>query len=170
MDALKCDIRPTTREDLPHSLSVIRSSFNTVAVEMNLTIDNCPGHTAFTTMEKLLDLHGKATCFGLYVDGTQIGFVAAEKVGDGEIYYLDKLAVLPDKRHKGYGAQLVMCVLGYAAGHGAKIVSLGMIDSHTVLKEWYRSLGFQEKGTRKFDHLPFTVCFMDLDLSAQKIK
>jgi GNAT superfamily N-acetyltransferase len=170
MDALKSDIRPITREDLPRSLAVIRSSFNTVAVAMDLTPANCPGHTAFTTIEKLLDLFGKAACFGLYVDGVQIGFVAAEKVGDGELYYLDKLAVLPDKRHKGYGAQLVMCVLDYAASHGAKTVSLGMIDSHTVLKDWYRSLGFQEKGTKKFEHLPFTVCFMDLDLSAQKAK
>ena len=170
MDASNCDIRPVTTEDLPRSLSVIRSSFNTIAVEMNLTPDNCPGHTAFTTMEKLLNLFGKAACFGLYLDGTQIGFVAAEKAVDGEIYYLDKLAILPDKRHRGYGAQLVMCVLGYAASRGAKTVSLGMIDSHTVLKEWYKSLGFQEKGTKKFEHLPFTVCFMDLDLSAQNIK
>jgi GNAT superfamily N-acetyltransferase len=170
MDASKCDIRPITREDLPRSLSVIRSSFNTVAAEMNLTPDNCPGHTAFTTMEKLLDLYGKAACFGLYADGTQIGFVAAEKAGSGETFYLDKLAVLSDKRHKGYGAQLVMCALDYAAGHGAKVVSLGMIDSHTVLKEWYKSLGFKETGTKKFEHLPFLVCFMDLDLSSQKIK
>ena len=58
-------------------------------------------------MEKLIDLYGKAACFGLYVDGAQVGFVAAEKTGDGEVFYLDKLAVLPGQRHKGYGAQLV---------------------------------------------------------------
>ncbi len=163
-------IRPITKADLPESLSVIRSSFNTVALEMNLTPGNCPGHTAFTTMEKLIDLHGKAACFGFYANNTQIGFVAAEKVGDGEVYYLDKLAVLPGQRHKGYGAQLVMCVLDYVGRQGGKKVSLGMIDSHAVLKEWYKSLGFEEKGTKKFDHLPFLVCFMDLDLTAQKIE
>ena len=170
MDDWKPEIRPVSRAELPGSLPVIRSSFNTVALEMNLTPGNCPGHTAFTTMEKLLELFGKAACFGLYIDGTQIGFVAAEKVGNGEIYYLDKLAVLPVQRHKGYGAQLVKCVLDYAGSQGAKIVSLGMIDSLTVLKEWYKSLGFIEKGTKKFEHLPFLVCFMDLDLSAQKVK
>jgi GNAT superfamily N-acetyltransferase len=170
MDAWKHEIRPVTRADLPDSLSVIRSSFNTVALEMNLTPENCPGHTAFTTMEKLLDLYGKAACFGLYVDGTQIGFVAAEKTGTGETFYLDKLAVLPGQRHKGYGAQLVKCVLDYAGKQGGKKVSLGMIDSLTVLKEWYKSLGFEEKGTKKFEHLPFLVCFMDLALSAQKVK
>ena len=170
MDVWKHEIRPVARVELPSSLSVIRSSFNTVALEMNLTPENCPGHTAFITMEKLLDLYGKAACFGLYVDGTQAGFVAAEKVGNGETFYLDKLAVMPSQRHKGYGAQLVKCVLDYAGGQGAKIVSLGMIDSLTVLKEWYKSLGFKEKGTKQFEHLPFLVCFMELDLSAQKVK
>jgi len=170
MDAWIHEIRPITKADLTSSLSVIRSSFNTVALEINLTPENCPGHTAFTTMEKLLDLYGKATCFGLYVDSTQVGFVAAEKVGDGETYYLDKLAVLPVQRHKGFGAHLVMCVLDYVGRQGGKRVSLGMIDSHVVLKEWYKSLGFEEKGTKKFEHLPFLVCFMDLDLTAQKVK
>ena len=137
---------------------------------MNLTPGNCPGHTAFTTMEKLLDLYEKAACFGLYVDGAQAGFVAAEKIGDGELFYLDKLAVLPGQRHKGYGAQLVQYVIEYAGRQGGKRISLGMIDSLTILKEWYKSLGFKETGTKKFEHLPFLVCFMDLDMSAQKVK
>lgn len=170
MDASNYEIRPVTRADLPVSLAVIRSSFNTVALEMNLTPENCPGHTAFTTMEKLLELYGKAACFGLYTDGIQAGFVAAEKVVNGETFYLDKLAVLPEQRHKGYGTRLVQFVIDYAGKQGGKNVSLAMIDSLTVLKKWYKSLGFEEKGTKKFEHLPFLVCFMDLDLSAQKIK
>ena len=63
-----------------------------------------------------------------------------------------------------------MCVLDYVGRQGGKKVSLGMIDSHAVLKEWYKSMGFEEKGIKKFEHLPFLVCFMDLDLSAQKVK
>ena len=112
----------------------------------------------------------RAACFGLYVDGIQAGFVAAEKTGDGEIYYMDKLAILPGQRHKGYGAQLVNCVIDYVGRQGGKIVSLGMINSLTVLKEWYRSLGFRETGTKQFEHLPFLVCFMDLDLPDAKVK
>ena len=170
MDALSYEIRAVTDASLPASLSVIRSAFKTVADEMDLTPDNCPGHTAFITMDKLADLYGKAACFGLYVDGTQAGFVAAEKTGDGEVYYLDRLAVLPEYRHNGYGAVLVRCVFDYMRQRGGKVVSLGMIDSHTVLKNWYKSLGFRETGTKKFAHLPFLVCFMDFDLSSQQVK
>ncbi|MBN1376052.1 MAG: GNAT family N-acetyltransferase [Dehalococcoidia bacterium] len=164
------EIRRLTEPDLPDSLAVIRSAFNTVAAEMNLTPEHCPGHTAFTNIEKLLGLYWKAAFFGLYTGAEQAGFVAMEKASDGEIFYLDKLAVLPRWQHNGYGSSLVKHGLDYARGQGAKAVSLGMIDSHTVLKNWYSSLGFRETGTNKFEHLPFTVCFMDFDLSAQKIE
>lgn len=122
MYEIKC-LRET---DLPSSLAVIRSTFNTVAVEMNLTPESCPGHTAFTTMKKLLDLYGKAACFDLYTDANQVGFVAMEKAEDGKVFYLDKLAALPHQRHNGYGASLVKYGLNYARSQGAKLVSLGI--------------------------------------------
>jgi ribosomal protein S18 acetylase RimI-like enzyme len=44
---------------------------------------------------------------------------------------------------------------------GGKRVSIGLIDSNTCLKEWYRRQGFEETGIKSFEHLPFNVCFMD---------
>jgi len=40
-----------------------------------------------------------------------------------------------------------------------------MINESTILKNWYKKLGFRETGTKNFEHLPFTVCFMDMNLS-----
>ncbi len=154
------------KKDLENSLEVIRVSFQTVARELNLTPQNCPSHSSFITFEKLDDLKKKARLFGLFADDKQISFVAIEKAGD-RLYYLDKLAVLPEQRHRGYGRKLVEYVLSEVKKAGGSRVSLGMIDNYTVLKEWYKSLGFMETGTKKFDHLPFTVCFMDRDLSGQ---
>jgi len=166
-----CKIKAITNTaDLTGSLAVIRNSFRTVAAQLKLTPENCPGHSAFITMDKLLDLHNKAACFGLYADNTQVGFAAAEKGNDGRTFYLDKLAVVPGQRHKGYGDKLVKFVVAYVEEQGGKSIALGMIDSLTGLKEWYKSLGFKETGTKKFDHLPFLVCLMELDLSAQKVK
>jgi hypothetical protein len=56
-------------------------------------------------------------------------------------------------------------VVSYVEKQGGQKVSLGMIDESAVLKEWYKTLGFVETGTKNFEHLPFTVCFMDLNLS-----
>jgi ribosomal protein S18 acetylase RimI-like enzyme len=153
----------SSRQDLENSVEVIRDSFRTVAVEFGLNQDNCPTHPSLITLDKLLELKGKAKLFGLFLRERQAGFVAVEKADD-KVYYLDKLAVLPGYRHKGYGQKLVEFVVTYVQEKGGQKMSLGMINESTVLKNWYKKLGFIEAGTKNFEHLPFTVCFMDESL------
>jgi diamine N-acetyltransferase len=154
-----------TEAQLKDTLEIIRAAFLEVANEFNLTPLSAPTHPAFTTLERLSASLQTMRIFGLYVGETQAGCVAVEEAGKG-IYYLQRLAVLPAYQHCGYGKRLVDFVLDYAANQGGKVVSLGMINSHTVLKDWYGSLGFVETGTKQFDGLPFTVCFMDKEVSA----
>ena len=156
-------------EEIRGSLQVIRASFRTVAEELGLTERNCPAHASFITLDKLNELNKMARFTGLYHDLRQIGFVAIEK-NDNGVYYLDKLSVLPRHRHRGYGKRLVEYVLTRVREEGGSRVSLGMIDSHKVLKDWYIKLGFRVTGTKKFDHLPFTVCFMDYSFSGEQLQ
>ena len=153
-----------SRRDLDNSVEVIRESFETVALEFGLNQDNCPTHPSLITLDKLLELKGKAKLFELFLKDRQVGFVAVEKA-DGRVYYLDKLAVLPGYRHKGCGRKLVEFVVTYIKEQGGQKVSLGMINESTILKNWYKNLGFIEAGTKNFEHLPFTVCFMDRSLT-----
>jgi len=163
------EIRKITDDtELEQSVSVIREAFRTVAQEFNLTQESAPTHPFFSTGEQLIELRKKAAFFGLYVDETQAGFVAVEKAEVGT-FFLGRLAVIPTLRHHGYGTMLVRFVLDYVKKQGGARVGLGMIDGHTVLKDWYKSLGFVQTGTRKFDHLPFVVCFMEKDVSAEQI-
>ncbi|MCX6005195.1 MAG: GNAT family N-acetyltransferase [Chloroflexi bacterium] len=157
------EVNSTT--DIGNSLRVIRDSFRTVAREFKLTRKNNPTHPSFITRERLSDLQKKARFFGLFENGNQVGFVAVEKA-DGNVYYLDKLAVLPHHRHQGHGKKLVEFVVEYVKKNGGEKVSLCMIDSHRVLKSWYQSLGFSETATKKFEHLPFVVCFMERAVSS----
>ena len=150
---------------LESSLAVIRDSFSTVAGELNLTQENAPTHPFFSTLEQLIELHKKAAFFGLYTDGEQAGFAAVEKAGNGT-YFLGRLSVVPRHRHKGYGRMLVEFTLDYAKQQGGVKVALGTIDGYKILKDWYTTLGFRETGTRRFEHLPFIVCFMEYDLTA----
>jgi ribosomal protein S18 acetylase RimI-like enzyme len=149
--------------DFKSSVAVIRDSFKTVAVEFKLTQDNCPTHPSLVTLDKLLEFKNKARLFGLFLSDVQAGFVAIEKADD-TLYYLDKLAVLPTYRHKGYGRKLVEFVLDDVKKHKGERIALGMINESAVLKSWYQQLGFKETGTRNFEHLPFTVCFMEKSL------
>ena len=169
---IEANIREIFDEDqIRVSAAVVRESFKTVAREFNLTKENCPTHPSLVTFDQLMELHRKSLRFyGLFVDMAQFGFVAVER-GDDTVYYMEKLAVLPQARHKGYGEQLVRFAINYAAEKGAGKLSIGTIHEHIVLKNWYKDLGFVETGTKKFDHLPFTVCFMEKEITtAQRIE
>ena len=148
-------------DTLRQSVAVIREAFEGVAAEFGLTRESCPTNPAFITRERLEALREKGVCFfGLYKGGRQIGFAAIEKADNG-VFYLEKLAVLPEHRHKGYGKELVDFVCEHAAAEGGKVVSIGIMDYYGLLKKWYKGLGFAETGTKQFRHLPFTVCFME---------
>lgn len=122
--------------DYEQSAGVIREAFQTVADEFHITKENAPSNGAFIQADALKALGGK----GL------------------------KLSVLPGKRHHGIGGR----VLGFAEEYiksrsGAKI-SIAIVNENTVLKRWYESYGFKEVRLKVFEHLPFTVCFMELPL------
>jgi ribosomal protein S18 acetylase RimI-like enzyme len=159
----------TDEEELGRSVPIIRQAFSTVAAEFNITQENNPTHASFITLERLLERGQRARFFGLYANNLQAGFVAIEEGPEGT-YYMEWLAVPPGLRHRGYGRQLVIFVLDYVKKNCGTRVSLGMIDGHTILKEWYKSLGFVQTGTKKFERLPFLVCFMEKAVSAEQIE
>jgi hypothetical protein len=45
-----------------------------------------------------------------------------------------------------------------------KKASIGIINENVRLKKWYIKHGFCEKALQRFDHLPFTVCFLEKEL------
>jgi ribosomal protein S18 acetylase RimI-like enzyme len=150
-----------SENELENSVGVIADSFRTVAVEFKLNKDNCPTHPSLVTLKQLKEMKRKGLkLFGLYEDNTQLGFVAVEKKKD-RVYSIEKVAVLPEYRHKGYGGELLTFVGGYVKNAEGKKLSIGIINEHTVLKKWYEGKGFQETIATKFEHLPFTMCFME---------
>lgn len=158
-------VKPLANASLEKSLTIIRSAFGKVAGELGITVENAPMFTAFTTLGRLEEIRARgALFFGLFINGSQVGVVAVEKEADGE-YYLKRLAVLPEYGHGGFGRELVDYVIDYVRKLGVKKLYLGMVNEHTVLKEWYQSMGFKEVTLRKYEHLPFTVCIMALDIT-----
>jgi len=151
----------TIETELETSVRIIADSFATIAAEFKLTKENCPTHPFFVTLKQLTEMKRKGLkLFGLFAEGTQVGFVALEKKKD-KVYNLEKLAVLPDHRHKGYGGELCGFVEDFVKNAGGKNLSIGIINEHAILKQWYISKGFNETALTKFTHLPFTVCFME---------
>lgn len=153
-----------TEQELAVSVNVIRASFATVAEQFRLTKETAPTNPAFIEMRHLQKMQEKGIAmFGVFCETVQIGFVAIER-NDSTSFYMERLAVLPEYRHQGYGRQIVEYVSGYVAGQGGKTVLIGVIGDHEILKSWYRELGFIEYNTKQFAHLPFPVCYMRKEL------
>jgi ribosomal protein S18 acetylase RimI-like enzyme len=89
----------------------------------------------------------------------------ALEIASASLAYLERLAVLPEQRGQGFGAELVRHALGQARSAGAAAVSAGVIADDKELVSWYQRLGFAPAGARRFPHLPFTVSYLEIALS-----
>ncbi|MBC8471504.1 MAG: GNAT family N-acetyltransferase [Planctomycetes bacterium] len=157
-------IRQANEADIDTLVTLLRSSFSDVAERFELTIENCPKNLAFCTKERVKsDLDRGLRYYILEGDGRPCGCAAIEKAGP-DVCYLERLAVLPQYRRKGYGKALVNHIFDQAGKNGAQKVEIGIISEDTKLKNWYSQFGFVQKSTKKFDHLPFIVAFMSAEM------
>ena len=155
------DARPTDVSDLSN---LIRKAYRDVADRFQLTPANCPKHPSNCTddwVEK--DLERGVRYFIMMRANAPVGCVAIERA-EGDLCYLERLAVLPQERNKGLGRQLVEHVFRTAREEKAKKISIGIIAKQADLKQWYQNIGFIEGETKEFNHLPFRVCFLTYEL------
>lgn len=154
----------TKNEQLKVCLDIIHKSFQTVADDMKLTKENCPSHTAFMSLKILQNQYKNGNPMFLYeFSNVPVGYFLLS-IND-DIAELNNLSVLPEYRHLNIGKELVNHAVDYTKNTlGINKIKIGIVEENTVLKEWYKTLGFVHMGTKKFEHLPFTVGFMELKL------
>ncbi|MDF2685069.1 MAG: acetyltransferase [Clostridia bacterium] len=158
-------IKQIKKTELPECTEVIRRSFETVACEFGLSIDNCPTNPAFITSNILiLDYEKGNMMYGLYADDRIAGFMKLVRT-NSDCYELGRLSVLPEYRHKGYGRALIEYAKDIVIKNSGVKIKIGIIDKNTVLKNWYIKNGFVQTELREFPHLPFIVCFMEMEIT-----
>ncbi len=158
------EIKTASLDEVALLCRLIRDSFRDVAERFSLTPENCPKHPSNYTEEWVQkDFDRGVTYFILSHNNDPAGCVALEKAND-DLCYLERLAVLPEKRRKGFGRSLVDHAFSRAQAMGAKEMSIGIIAAQTELNLWYQRIGFVEGETKEFSHLPFQVTFMMIKL------
>ena len=151
------------QDDFARLARLLNNAFGTVARGFGLTKENARNNSTFITDEELKAQLTDIREFYVYEDnGCASGFVAIERsLSEPETFYIEKLAVIPECRHLGIGLILMNFASERAKELGGKRISIGLIDSNIVLKEWYGKQGFVVFEIKKYDHLPFDVCLMD---------
>ena len=168
---------PTIRElcleeDLLRCVDLLRTAFGTVASEFGLTEQSAPTNAAFTTLENLRrHQQNGMTMYGMFCCGSLVGCAAVKKSKRDElVFFIERLAVSPEKRHRGHGGHLLSFALERIREKGGTTASIGVMDNNDRLKKWYRSKGFVPHDSRRIEHLPFKVCFMSKNLAQRRIE
>ena len=157
-------IRICTQEDSRVLAETIRRSFWHVAERFGLAKENSPRHPSNCNVDWIRkDMERGVTYFAIENGNHVVGCVALEPANT-DVCYLERLAVLPNQRRRGFRKALVDHALSEAKLAGAGCVSIGIIAEHTELKDWYKKLGFVEGESKGFPHLPFRVAFMSYDM------
>lgn len=149
-------------KDLSAIVEVLNVSHGTIAKDFGFTKDNNPTNNAFIDEQTLrTQLNNGIDLYAMSMNGKLTGCIAIEKSKkEVDTFYIEKVSVVPQFRHQGYGVRLMDFATSKIMEEGGKFISIALIDSNTILKNWYSAQGFIETGTKDFERLPFRVCFM----------
>jgi GNAT superfamily N-acetyltransferase len=157
-------IRKATSRDVSVLSGLIRDSFYGVAERFDITPENCPKHPSNYADEWIKEDFARGVeYYILEQNGLSQGCVGLEE-GRTDLWYLERLAVLPEGRKRGFGRRLIEHVFSVAETLGAKEISIGVIAGEKDLRGWYKKIGFVEEETKRYKHLPFLVTFMRYEL------
>jgi len=151
----KTDIRKAEYSDASMLNFLIRQCFLDVALSLVLTPENFPEHPSNTTVEMVQNDLSNGLSFYIKIDrGIPSGCIGLEKVSE-DLWDVVRLGVLPGRRKRGFGKELLEKALLEARELGAKRVSATIIAEDTELKQWYEKSGFVETETLNFKDFPY---------------
>lgn len=149
--------------DLSECVEVIHRGFAETARLQGFTVQNNPTHGAFVTTERLMsEKTNGVMLFCTLLDGKRTGFFGLDLRENTAI--IEKLTVVPEHRHNGYGTQMIEFAKNLAVSKGKSALTAGIIGTDERLWEWYRRNGFVVEEERNFPHLSFPVKLIRCDL------
>jgi diamine N-acetyltransferase len=141
---------------------LIRQCFLDAARRFGLTPENCSEHPSNSTVEIVQKDLSDGFSFFIKIDrGIPSGCIGLKKVSEDHCH-VDRLGVLPGRRRRGFGKELLESAILEAKKLGTKRVIVSIIADDTELKQWVEKSGFVQTETRDFQNLPFQVTVMEL--------
>jgi diamine N-acetyltransferase len=154
-------IRKIEHDSLDRLLEVLHESFGTVAVEFDLNQTNNPSNGAFIGKPDLEKRIEKGLMmYGYREKGRLVGCVGIKQGDASDVFYIEKLCVLPGKRHSGIGFDLLQFAENEIRNRNGKTASIGIMNKNARLKKWYIKNGYSEYEAKTYEHLSFEVCMM----------
>jgi ribosomal protein S18 acetylase RimI-like enzyme len=144
---------------------ILNKAFMTVALQFNFTKENVPRFPAFITSNIIENqLNNGLKMYG-YKNDEKITACVGYSYYKEQIYFIERLAALPDYRHLGIGKKLMNFVENKIMESGGKTAEIHVVDINIILVEWYKKLGYKEIRVDNLvdgaKELPFNSCVMN---------
>jgi len=144
---------------------ILNKAFLTIAQQYNFTKENAPTFPAFINYDRIENsLNNGLKMYG-YKNNDQIIGCVGYSFYKEQIYFIERLATLPEFRHLGIGKKLMQFVENIIKEVGGKIVEIHVVDKNIVLRNWYKELNYFEIRIDEIKSLPFNSCVMNKDLT-----
>lgn len=133
-------------DDIPAAAEVIRQAFATVAEAFDLTEENCPTNGAFLRDAALAEEQERGTVLYGLSDEDGLSGCMALKRKDEATFSLEKLAVAPWSRNRGYGGALVAHAVEEVRRAGGGTICIGAMYENRKTGALVRAAGLQHYG------------------------
>jgi N-acetylglutamate synthase-like GNAT family acetyltransferase len=145
-------------------MDILNKAFMTVAKQYNFKKENAPTFPAFISSDRIdTFLNNGLKMYGYKTNNQIIGCVGYSYYQD-QIYFIERLATLPEYRHSGVGKNLMQFTENRIKEIGGKIAEIHVVDKNTTLREWYKKLDYVEIRVDEIKALPFNSCVMNKEL------
>jgi ribosomal protein S18 acetylase RimI-like enzyme len=141
--------------------NILNKAFFTVAQELHFTKENASTFPAFIHADRIeKSLKNGLRMFGYVIDEQIIACAGFSHYKD-ETYFIERLATLPEYRHRGIGKKMMDFVEIQIKNIGGKNIEIHVVDKNTPLREWYKQLHYKEIRIDEIPSLPFYSCVMN---------
>jgi diamine N-acetyltransferase len=143
---------------------ILNKAFLTVAQQYNFTKENASTFPAFINNDRIENSLNNGLKMYCYKNDSQIIGCVGYSFYKEQIYFIERLATLPEFRHLGVGKKLMQFVESKIMEIGGKIVEIHVVDKNIVLREWYKKLNYMEIRIDEIKTLPFNSCVLNKEL------
>ena len=112
---------------------ILNKAFITVALQFNYTKENAPKFPAFIESNIIENgINNGLKMYGYYLDNQIIGCIGYSFYKDN-MYFIERLATLPEYRHKGIGKTLMEYVENKIKENDGEIIEIHVVDEIKTL-------------------------------------
>jgi ribosomal protein S18 acetylase RimI-like enzyme len=148
--------------------NILNRAFLTVALNFGFTKESVPRFPAFIDSDLIeKQLNNGLKMYGYKINDKIVGCIGYSFYKD-QIYFIERLATLPEYRHLGIGKKLMEYIENKIKENGGKTAEIHVVDKNEILVDWYKKMNYKQIRIDKLVDgaikLPFDSCVMNKEL------